>query len=115
MFLRTFFSLFLLIIVSRLAAATDSPVPLSEIHPSPETVRQLYGPPTQVVAPNLWIYWNFPTRNPAALRAGYDTLVVRIEHDEVVAMRLVNRADLRALLAAHATAMSRRISSTAKP
>lgn len=59
--------------------------------PTAAAVLARYGPPSQRVGADLWIYWNFP-------RAGWDTLVVHVVGDEVRAIRLVNGEALRALL-----------------
>ncbi|MBL9200225.1 MAG: hypothetical protein JNL39_06940 [Opitutaceae bacterium] len=66
--------------------------------PTAASVLARYGPPSQRVGADLWIYWSFPRAGVAALRAGYDTLVVHVVGDDVRAIRLVNGDALRALL-----------------
>lgn len=70
--------------------------------PSREQLVARYGRPSQIVAPNLWIFWH-PLRVSAQARdSGFDTLVARVENGKVLVVRWVNGDDLRSLLARHA-------------
>ncbi len=80
------------------AAAADDLVPFAPRKPTATAVIERYGPPSQRIGADLWVYWNFPHAGAAALRAGYDTLTVHVVGDEVRAIRLVKTAELRALL-----------------
>ncbi len=61
-------------------------------------VRSRFGEPSQRVGADLWVYWNFPTSNRTALRAGYDTLIVHVVGERARAIKLVRSTEVRALL-----------------
>ncbi|MBL9190241.1 MAG: hypothetical protein JNK23_22355 [Opitutaceae bacterium] len=73
-------------------------VPFAPRKPTATEVLARYGPPSQRIGADLWVYWNFPHASTAALNAGYDTLAVHVVGEEVRSIRLVNAAELRALL-----------------
>jgi hypothetical protein len=61
-------------------------------------VRTRFGEPTQRIGADLWVYWNFPTAHPIAQREGDDTLIVHVVGDHARTIKLVNGAEVRALL-----------------
>jgi len=65
---------------------------------------EILGPPSEVAAPDTWIYRHFDSGHPVALREGYDTLIVGVVEDKVTVMKLVNGRALDRLLKAFAEA-----------
>jgi hypothetical protein len=81
-------------------------LPTVRIGATPDAVRRSLGGPSQVLPPDVWVYWEFESGRPDAKRAGFDTLVVKFEHGRVAEARLVSGARVRALLAAHGVAVA---------
>ena len=76
----------------------DELVPFGPPRLTLTTIVARYGPPSQRVGADLWIYWNFPANSAVAKHGEYDTLIVHIDGEYARAMRLVRAPDLRALL-----------------
>ena len=87
-----------LLLITPVAAAPAATATI----PTREQLVARFGPPTQVVAPNLWIFWHPVRISTRARDAGFDTLIARVEDGRIVHVRWVNGEDLRALLARHA-------------
>lgn len=79
-----------------------------------ERLIDVFGLPSEILAPDLWVYWNFSFDDALAASEGYDALTVRFASDGTLSIRLVKGTDLRALLAAHAKAQRQRTASAGR-
>lgn len=70
-----------------------------------ETVRAMLGAPSAWLSPDVWVYFDFQARRPAALRVNianpenHDTLVVAFTKDRVALIRLCDGGPVRGFLA----------------
>lgn len=71
---------------------------------SKSRLLEILGLPTEIVAPDTWIYRDFYHPHPVAVREGYDTLIVGVVDDRVTVIKLVNGRALDRLLKANAEA-----------
>jgi len=55
-----------------------------------ETMVSSCGPPGLMIGSNIWVYSNCSPPNAAAMKSGYDTLVVVFVHNQVQEIRLVS-------------------------
>lgn len=62
------------------------------------------GMPDQKLSPDVWIYWDCKSNNPADSERGFDTMVLRFEKDRLIQMRLVEGRAIKAFIAAQAKA-----------
>jgi hypothetical protein len=69
---------------------------------SPDTVRQMLGAPSAVLAGGVWVYFEFARSIPNVANPAFDTLVIAFEGSRVTAVKITDGRVVRQLLAQEA-------------